>query len=143
MPRADVNGIDLEYVTRGRGEPIVFVHHGAGVDWFDPLRDDPTLSDRFCTITYHRAGYEGSGQGSGGRTVQVNATDAVIAFRGLGGTRDLAATARFDISNPQAGACHTQATPSPVRCLRVQVSVAGQIRMCDPSVTGAGDTRVC
>jgi 3-oxoadipate enol-lactonase len=61
MPRADVNGIDLEYVKRGSGEPIVFVHHGAGVDWFDPLRDDPTLSDRFCTITYHRAGYEGSG----------------------------------------------------------------------------------
>lgn len=61
MPRADVNGIDLEYVKHGSGEPIVFVHHGAGVDWFDPLRDHPSLSDRFCTITYHRAGYESSG----------------------------------------------------------------------------------
>lgn len=94
-----------------------------------------------------RSGYEGSGQsGSGMTTVQVDATNAVVAFRGLGGTRDLAATARFDVSNPQAGACHTEAAPGPVRCLRVQVSVAGQIRMCDPSIDPKkypGDTRLC
>jgi pimeloyl-ACP methyl ester carboxylesterase len=61
MPRTNVDGIDLEYETRGSGEPIVFLHHGAGVDWFDPLRDAPALSGRFRTITYHRAGYERSG----------------------------------------------------------------------------------
>jgi type IV fimbrial biogenesis protein FimT len=93
-----------------------------------------------------RSGYEGSGQGTGASAVQVAATDGVITFRGLGGTQDLAATARFDISNPQAGACHTRTASSPIRCLRVQVSVAGQIRMCDPSIDPAvspADTRLC
>jgi hypothetical protein len=51
--------------------------------------------------------------------------------------------ASFDVSNPTAGACHTTATPSPIRCLRVQVSVSGLIRLCDPSVTDLADTRGC
>jgi type IV fimbrial biogenesis protein FimT len=89
-----------------------------------------------------KSGYEGSGQATGASAVQVAASDAMIAFRGLGGTQGLAAAATFDFSNPQAGACHTPTTPSAIRCLRVQVSVAGQIRVCDPSTT-APDTRAC
>jgi type IV fimbrial biogenesis protein FimT len=115
-----------------------------GIHWLVRTQDPISL---VYELIEARSGYEGSGQSSSGMsTVQVNATTAVVAFRGLGGTRDLAATARFDVSNPQAGACHTNAVPSPVRCLRVQVSVGGQIRMCDPSVdpaTNPGDTRLC
>jgi pimeloyl-ACP methyl ester carboxylesterase len=61
MKRALVDGIDLEYLAHGTGEPVVLVHHGAGVDWFLPLLNPPALRERFSMIAYHRAGYEGSG----------------------------------------------------------------------------------
>jgi type IV fimbrial biogenesis protein FimT len=100
-----------------------------------------------ATATYSlvesKSGYEGSGQ-AGGQTIgaQIAASDPQIVFRGMGGTQGLGGTATFDVSNPAAGACHTTATPAPIRCLRVQVSVSGQIRLCDPS-TAAPDTRAC
>jgi pimeloyl-ACP methyl ester carboxylesterase len=61
MKRALVDGIDLEYQIHGTGEPVVLVHHGAGVDWFLPMLNAPALRERFSMIAYHRAGYEGSG----------------------------------------------------------------------------------
>lgn len=92
-----------------------------------------------------KSGYEGSGRADGQTpAVLVTASDPMIVFRGLGGTQGLAGTASFDLSSPGNGACHTTATPSPIRCLRVQVSVSGQIRLCDPSVDPASsDTRAC
>lgn len=97
-------------------------------------------------------GYEGSGMGA---TIPAPATTVtatylpmalggvanIITFKGLGGTL-LGGQAVFDIANTAAGACHTTGTPSPIRCLRVTVSVSGQIRMCDPSVASS-DTRAC
>lgn len=89
-----------------------------------------------------KSGAEGSGQVEGGSSIIVNGSTPQITFRGLGGTQGLSSTATFDFSNPQAGACNTSGTPGPIRCLRVQVSVAGQVRLCDPSTT-APDTRAC
>jgi type IV fimbrial biogenesis protein FimT len=90
-----------------------------------------------------KSGFEGSGQSeSGAPSVQVAASNSQITFRGLGGTQGLAAAATFNFSNPGAGDCHTTGTPGPIRCLRVVVSVAGQIRTCDPTTT-APDTRAC
>jgi type IV fimbrial biogenesis protein FimT len=90
-----------------------------------------------------RSGFEGSGQSEAGApTVVLAASNAQITFRGLGGTQGLAAAATFNFSNPSAGACHTVGTPGPIRCLRVIVSVAGQVRSCDPG-TAAPDTRAC
>jgi pimeloyl-ACP methyl ester carboxylesterase len=60
MKRAALDGVDLEYEITGAGEPVVFVHHGAGVDWFDPLIAEPALAGRYCLVRYHRAGYAGS-----------------------------------------------------------------------------------
>jgi pimeloyl-ACP methyl ester carboxylesterase len=60
MERAAVDGVELEYEIRGVGEPIVLVHHGAGVDWFNPLLEEPALAGRYCMLRYHRAGYAGS-----------------------------------------------------------------------------------
>ncbi len=95
-------------------------------------------------------GYEGSGSASAAPATTVTATYQPMALggvadtitvKGLGGTL-LGGQAIFDIANTGAGACHTTGTPSPIRCLRVTVSVSGQIRMCDPSVA-AGDPRAC
>lgn len=60
MKRAALDGMELEYAIVGSGEPVVFVHHGAGADWFAPLCDEPSLSGRYRLVRYHRAGYAGS-----------------------------------------------------------------------------------
>jgi hypothetical protein len=60
MDRAAFGGIELEYEMRGAGEDVVFVHHGAGADWFNPLFEEPALAGRFRLLRYHRAGYAGS-----------------------------------------------------------------------------------
>jgi type IV fimbrial biogenesis protein FimT len=111
-----------------------------GIHWAVRFMDPATAT---YSLIETRSGYEGSAAAEGqGTRVQVAASAPLIIFRGIGGTQGLAAAATFDFSNPSAGACHTTATPSPIRCLRVQVSVGGQVRLCDPS-TAASDTRAC
>lgn len=100
-----------------------------------------------ATATYlmveSKSAAEGSGRVEGeGSPVQVAASAPLIVFRGMGGAQGFAGSATFDLSNPTAGACHTTATPGPIRCLRVQVSLGGNIRMCDPT-TSAPDPRAC
>lgn len=65
MERASVDGIELEYELRGAGEPIVFIHNGAGVDWFRPLLDQPALAKRYRVLSYRRVGYGGSSKLAG------------------------------------------------------------------------------
>jgi type IV fimbrial biogenesis protein FimT len=64
---------------------------------------------------------------------------AGITFNGLGRS-DLTTTATIQFSNPIGGAC---APTGPMRCLNIQVTVGGQIKMCDPAIASAGDTRRC
>lgn len=111
----------------------------SGIHWLVRFIDPATGNYSLVTT---KSGYEGSGQVEGNATrVKVAASAPQIVFRGMGGT-GLGATATFDFSNPGGGACNTVATPGPIRCLRVQVSVGGLVRLCDPSVA-AGDTRAC
>lgn len=111
-----------------------------GRNWLVRVLDPVTAT---YELVDNRSGFEGSGENPGGApSVQVAGSDALITFRGLGGTQGLAAAANFNFSNPTSGACHTIGTPGPIRCLRVVVSVAGQVRTCDPA-TVAPDTRAC
>ncbi len=71
----------------------------------------------------------------------VSAVDADVVFNGLGRT-DLAAGAlTIQVTNPTGGIC--VAVSGPMRCLNVVVQPGGQIRMCDPAIATAGDTRKC
>jgi type IV fimbrial biogenesis protein FimT len=63
-----------------------------------------------------------------------------ISFNGLGQT-DLTGSAWIQITNPTGGTCGT-ATGN-VRCLNITVSTSGQVKMCDPQVSAAGDSRTC
>lgn len=63
-----------------------------------------------------------------------------ITFDGLGKT-NLAAAATIQVTNPTGGACGTGTTN--MRCLNVTVAVGGQVKMCDPQVLIAGDSRKC
>jgi pimeloyl-ACP methyl ester carboxylesterase len=58
--RAAFEEYELEYEARGEGEQIVFVHHGAGADWFAPFLREPVLNTQFRLLRYHRVGYGGS-----------------------------------------------------------------------------------
>jgi pimeloyl-ACP methyl ester carboxylesterase len=60
MDRADLDGIELEYVIQGTGEPVVLIHPGHFADWFMPLLDEPALADRYRLLAYHRVGCVGS-----------------------------------------------------------------------------------
>jgi pimeloyl-ACP methyl ester carboxylesterase len=65
MSRATLNGVALDYVMCGAGEPVVLVHAGIFADWFKPLRDEPALTGRHRVLSYHRIGYAGSSRVAG------------------------------------------------------------------------------
>ncbi len=93
-----------------------------------------------------KLGAEGSGKtGTPGVTVTAVTAgifDGTVAFTGFGAMNS-AQSISFQVTYPSAGACDTVGTQGPMRCLNVNVSPGGQIRICDPKITAAGDTRAC
>lgn len=85
--------------------------------------------------------------GESSQNVDVNATQTLILFNGLGRRGENPPVAnRFEINvlpKPGVGSC--QASGGDTRCLRVTVTVGGQIRLCDPqlSITKPADPQSC
>lgn len=77
--------------------------------------------------------------GDGSRNAVVAASQGAIVFNGLGRVTP-AATVTINISNPTGGTCVSAS--GPMRCLRVTVSPAGQVRMCDPQFASS-DAQGC
>jgi len=53
---------------------------------------------------------------------------------------------RMDFINPRGGNCQADASPGPMRCLRLVVTGGGSIKMCDPKLDPAAippDPRAC
>jgi type IV fimbrial biogenesis protein FimT len=70
----------------------------------------------------------------GTRNAVVAANQASVIFNGLGRVTPVPAQKiTINVSNPTGGTCATIGTPAPMRCLRVEVSTGGQIRLCDPA----------
>ncbi|MEF8756129.1 MAG: GspH/FimT family pseudopilin [Accumulibacter sp.] len=77
----------------------------------------------------------------GSQQTQVAAGQSAFVFNGLGRLIPVpAANVAIDVSNTTGGTC--VASGGSVRCLRLVVSVGGQIRMCDPALP-AGDAQAC
>jgi type IV fimbrial biogenesis protein FimT len=95
-------------------------------------QDDPTNPASLCgsapsdilvpRIIQKRSSAEGSSN-----TV-VAASLSTIVFNGLG--RASTGTVTIDLRNTKGGAC---APAGAMRCLRIEVTTAGQVRMCDPA----------
>ncbi|AXQ28962.1 prepilin-type N-terminal cleavage/methylation domain-containing protein [Solimonas sp. K1W22B-7] len=66
---------------------------------------------------------------------------AVAIFNGLGQLTTPAAGINFRFTNPGADACAGQG--GDLRCLQVNVSRSGQIRMCDPNRSDVNDSEAC
>jgi pimeloyl-ACP methyl ester carboxylesterase len=85
VPRAVIDGVDLEYQDSGAGEPVVFVHGAFIADAFRPLIAESALAERFRLITYHRRGHGGSCPVDGPVTIDDGARDclALLSFLGV------------------------------------------------------------
>jgi pimeloyl-ACP methyl ester carboxylesterase len=57
---ATINGVKLEYIVQGRGEPVVLIHGGIYADSYFPLMAQPLLTNHYRMINYHRRGFAGS-----------------------------------------------------------------------------------
>ena len=91
-------------------------------------------------ILQKRASSEGS------PNAQITATGGTaVLFNGLG-RATIGSLTQIDVRNLANGACKTPTGTEPMRCLRIQVSTGGQVRMCDPGVSAAtdpNDPRLC
>lgn len=87
MNRASVDGITLEYEEAGHGEPVVMIHGAIIADTFRPLLAEPSLTNRFRLINYHRRGYAGSDAAVGPDSLERQAADCRALLAALGVTR--------------------------------------------------------
>lgn len=91
-------------------------------------------------VIQSRSGDEGTP-----RTVLVGTPAATVHFNGLGRVTSPGGAANLSqilISNPVGGTCE-HVDGGAMRCLRINISVGGEARMCDPAVTDATDPRIC
>jgi pimeloyl-ACP methyl ester carboxylesterase len=84
MERARVDGVELEYALRGSGDPVVLVHWGVSGAWAEPLLGQPTLTDHYRLLNYHRAGFGGSARVSGSITMVDHARHCRLLMAHLG-----------------------------------------------------------
>jgi pimeloyl-ACP methyl ester carboxylesterase len=89
LNRISVNGTELEYELRGTGagEPVVLIHWGVGAKWAEPLLEQQALTSRYQLLSYHRAGFAGSGRLEDPPTMAVHAAHCHRLMRELGITR--------------------------------------------------------
>lgn len=93
----------------------------------DGIPDCPGTNPAATTPSY----IQSRPQAEGSSRASVSPATATVTFTSLGRTTMAAnATATFNISNPD-GTCASSG--GSMRCLRVVVTPAGQIRMCDPA----------
>jgi type IV fimbrial biogenesis protein FimT len=122
----------------------------SGTDWVVSLDDstgacdaaaaEPAPADPPPRIIQKRSGSEGAT-----RAVLAAATAGVVHFNGLGRVTSPGGAANMTqvaISNPVGGTCE-HVDGGAMRCLRINISVGGDARMCDPAVTDATDPRIC
>jgi type IV fimbrial biogenesis protein FimT len=95
-----------------------------------------TMTD--TTPAPHMIQKRAGSDGSSNATLTVTGA-SLMTFNGLGRLTTTATT--IDVTNPTGGAC--QSASGPMRCLRVTVSAAGQVRLCDPKFTAATDPQGC
>jgi len=82
-----------------------------------------------------------------GNAIGLPLFTGTLTFNGLGriATTTLTAgnNATIDITNPDIDNCVSDPTPGTMRCLRILVSSAGQIRMCNPALNLATNPQGC
>jgi type IV fimbrial biogenesis protein FimT len=129
------NGLQLARANAiQRNKAVTFTMNGPDSSWSVTIDSPSTVGGVIePAIVQARSAAEGS------PNAVIATTDSTITFDGLGKTNLLAA-ATIQVTNPPR-ACGTGNTE--MRCLNLTVAVGGQIKMCDPQVLTAGDSRKC
>jgi pimeloyl-ACP methyl ester carboxylesterase len=95
LARLSVNGVAVEYVEKGRGRPLLFLHPGIGLDPKAPVLD--RLAERARVIAPSHPGFGGSEQPRSFATIddlayfyldlldQLDLTDTIVVGVSLGG----------------------------------------------------------
>lgn len=108
----------------------------SGPNWL--VRQTPLPGTDDHIFIEARAGAEGGGRAGGSTSTVIAASMDSIRFNAAGALAG-GGTATVDLSST-VGSC---APGGETRCLRVVVSSGGQVRLCDPAVSAANDTRRC
>lgn len=87
MQHLSVNGLELAYQTRGKGDPVLLIHGGIVATAMAPLMAEPVLADHYRLIRYHRRGYAGSTRPDRPSTFADQVSDALTVLRHLGVAR--------------------------------------------------------
>jgi pimeloyl-ACP methyl ester carboxylesterase len=84
MERTKIDGLELAHDVRGAGDPVVLIHWGVSAWWAEPLWHEPALAEHFQLITYHRAGFGGSGRAEDGISIADHAEHCRLLMDRLG-----------------------------------------------------------
>jgi len=128
------NGLQLARANAvQRNKSVTFTMPGPDSSWAVTI-DTPNLAIAETATVQSRSAAEGT------PNALITTANPAISFSGLGAT-NLGALSTIQVTNPTGGTC--AAVGGPMRCLNVTVAVGGQVKMCDPNVTAAGDSRAC
>lgn len=80
QPRAaatlvSANGVQLEVIIEGSGEPVILIQTALLSEEFAPLSREPALRERYQLIRYHRRGYAGSSPVRGPGSIERDVAD--------------------------------------------------------------------
>ncbi|MEO8134837.1 MAG: GspH/FimT family pseudopilin [Betaproteobacteria bacterium] len=113
----------------------------SGANWIVSQSNPTSLCDQAPSETAAPLAIQKRSANQGSERAVVAAAQATISFNGLGRATNLGASpTNINVSNPTGGACASAS--GPMRCLRVDVTNAGQVRVCDPALAST-DTRAC
>lgn len=99
-----------------------------GKNWIISINDPTGSCDTTASETVAPRIIQAYSTREGAPNAAINGNgNSLIVFNGIGQANT---TATLDISNPTGGNC---AAAGSMRCLRVVVSIGGQVRMCDPA----------
>lgn len=123
----------------------------SGTNWIVSLNDPTGLcdvdpSDILAPLTIQkRGGAEGTPNAVvtafGSSSVTFNGLGRIAGFgAGLGVVIPISRIDVRHVSDPNGFNCQPA---GPMRCLRINISTGGQVRMCDPAVVDATDPRFC
>jgi pimeloyl-ACP methyl ester carboxylesterase len=82
MQRAAVDGIQLEFETRGHGDPVVLIHGSVIADAHAPLMHEPSLAS-LRLVRYRRRGFGGSTHSPPQVSIRRQAADCAALLRHL------------------------------------------------------------
>ena len=83
MELLEVDGVELEVYDSGSGEPVVFVHGGAGDECFAVLQE-PAVAEHYRLIHYHRRGWGESASTGLPLSIEEQAADCHAVMQRVG-----------------------------------------------------------